>query len=81
MANAAFVINKGKHIDIYLKLILLQMDCVRRDWVRQSFETVAMEHLFLVKTRLIAMPLWESLALAEVKKCVTEAALVVVINI
>ena len=62
IASAAFVINKGKHIDVYLKLILLQMDIVWRDWVRQSFEMVAFEHLFLLKTCLIAMPLWELLA-------------------
>ena len=42
---------------------------------------VALEHLFLVKTRLIAMPPRESLAFEEVKKCVTEAALVVVLNV
>ena len=81
MASAAFVIKEGKHIDVHLKLILIQMDIVRRDWVRNSFEMVALEHLFFLKTRLIAMPLWESIALKEVKKCVTEAALVVVLNV
>ena len=81
MASAAFVIKKRKHIDVHLKLILAQMDIVRRDCVRQSFEMVALEHLFLEKTCLIAMPLWESLAFEEVKKCVTEAALVVVLNV
>ena len=81
MASATFVIKKGKHIDVHLTLILVQMDIVRRDWVRQSFELVAMEQLFLVKTRLIAMPYWESLAFEEVKKCVTEAALVIVLNV
>ena len=80
MVGAAFVIKK-KHINVYLKLILEKMDIVRRDWVRQSFEMVALEHLFLVKTRLIAMPLWESLAFEEVRKCVTEAALDVVLNV
>ena len=81
MASAAFVIKKGKHIDVHLKLILVQMNIVRRNLVRQSFEIVALEHLFLVKTRLIALTLWESLAFEEVKKCVTEAALVVVLNV
>ena len=50
ITSAAFVIKKGKHIDAHLKLIVVQMDIVRRDWVRQSFEMVALEHLFLVKT-------------------------------
>ena len=34
MASAAFVIKNGKHIDVHLKLILVQMDIVRRDWLR-----------------------------------------------
>ena len=68
MASAAFIINKGKHIDVHLKLILVQMDIVRRDWVRQSFEMMESDHLFLVTTRLIAMFIWESLAFEEVKK-------------
>ena len=57
------------------------MDIVRRDLLRQSFEMVALEHLFLVKTCLIAMPFWESLAFEKVKKCVTKATLVVVLNV
>ena len=81
MASAAFVIKKEKHIDVHLKLIFVQIDIVPRDWVRQSFEMVAMQHLFLVKARLIAMPLWESFAFKEVKKWVTEAALVIVLNV
>ena len=80
MASAAFVIKEVKHIDVHLKLIFVQVDIVRRDWVRQSFEMVAVEHLLFVKTRLIAMPFWESLPFEEVNKCVTEAALVVVLN-
>ena len=81
MASAAFVIKEGKHIDVYLELILVQMNIVRRNWVSQSFEMVTLEHLFFVKTRLITMLLWESLAYEEVKKCVTKAALVVVLNV
>ena len=42
---------------------------------------VALEHLFLVNTRLITMPFWQSLAFEEVTKSVTEAAIVVVLNI
>ena len=50
ITSVAFVIKKGKHIDAHRKLILVQMDIVRRDWVRPSFEMVALEYLFLVKT-------------------------------
>ena len=81
MASAAFVIKEGKHIDFYLELILVQMNIFRRDWVRQSFEMLTLEHFFFVKTCLIAMLLWETLSFKEVKKCVTEAALVVVLNV
>ena len=58
------------------------MDIVQRDRIKQSFKMVALEHcVFFVKTRLIVMPLWESFAFEKVKKCVTEAALVVVLNV
>ena len=67
MASSAFVIKEGKHIDVYLKLILIQMDIVRRDWVRESFVMVALEHLFFVKTRFVAIPLWESIAFKKEK--------------
>ena len=81
MASAAFVVKEGKHIDVYLELILVQMNIVRRNWVRQSFEMVTLKHLFFVKTLLIAMLLWEFLAFEEIKKCLTKAALVVVLNV
>ena len=81
MASTTFLIKEREYIDVYLELIIVQMDIVWRDWVRQSFEIVAMEHFVFVKTRLIAMPFWELLAFEEVKKCVTEAALIVVLNV
>ena len=55
MASEAFVIQEGKHIDVYQELIFVQMFIVCRDWLRQSFEMVTLEHLFFVKTLLIAM--------------------------
>ena len=84
MASAAFVIKKGKHIDVHLKLILIQMDIVWRDGVRQSVKMVALKHLFcFVKSRSIALviPFLEIDSFEKVKKRVTKAALIIVLNV
>ena len=43
MTSPTFIIKEREYIDVYLELILVQMDIVRRDWVRQSFEMVTLE--------------------------------------
>ena len=58
MASAAFVIKKGKHIDVNLELILVQMNIVRFDWVWESVEMVALKHYISVKSHSLAMPFW-----------------------
>ena len=81
MANAAFVIKEGKHIDVYLELILVQVDIVWQ--IRQSVKMVALKHFFFVKScsKAIAIPFWEIDSFEKVKKRVAEAALIVVLNI
>ena len=50
MASAGFVIEIIKDIDVYLELILVQMDIVWLDWVRRCVEMVELKHFFFVKT-------------------------------
>ena len=50
MASVAFVIKIRKHIDIYLALILVKMDIVWRNRVRESIELMALKHFFFVKS-------------------------------
>ena len=57
------------------------MDIVWRDWVGKIVDIVASKHLVFFKTCLIAMPFWESLAFVKIKKCLTETAFVVVLNV
>ena len=83
MASAAFVINNRKHIDVYLKLIFMQMNIVECNWVWDSIEIIAMNHFFFVTSRSNAMFIvcWEIGSFEKVKKLVTETALIVVTNI
>ena len=55
MASAAFVIKKQKHIDVYLKLIFIQMNIVGCNWVWDSIEIIAVKHFLLVTSRSSAM--------------------------
>ena len=80
MATATFIIKKGKHIDVYLKLILVKMDIVRTYGIWKRVESVAVKHLSCVKTFTVCMFLikWR---LQREQKSVSEAALVVVMNV
>ena len=47
MANAAFFIKIGEHIDVYLKQILIQMNIIWYNWVRKGVEIVAINISFV----------------------------------
>ena len=83
MACAACLIKKGKHIDVYLELILIQMDIVRKNCVCNNVEMVAVKHFFFVNSRSNAMfiSLWKMSAFKNIKKRIAETALIVVLNI
>ena len=83
MASAAFVIKKGKHIDVNLQLILKQMDIVRRDWVRQRVKMVALEHFFFVncRSKTITILIWEICSFKKVQKCVAKTVLILVLDV
>ena len=68
LGSSAIVREKHENIDVHLELIFVQMDYVWRDWVIKSFKMVALKHFLRVKTRLIAVGFWESLAFKEVEK-------------
>ena len=52
MASAAFVIKDRKYIDVYLKLILVQMDIIGWNLVMKSVEMVVVKHLIIVRVAL-----------------------------
>ena len=83
MPSAAFVIKEGKHIDVHLKLILIQMNIVWHYGVRQSVKMVALKHFFVVQSRskAIAISFWEIGSFNKVKKRVAKAALIIVLNV
>ena len=81
MASAAFINKKGEHIEIYLKLIFVQMDIVACDEVWESVEIMTLKHFVFVKNGSKAMLFWKIGSFEEIKKCVAEASLVVVIDV
>ena len=83
MASTAFVITKGKHIDIYLQLIFEQMDIVWQNWVRQIVKMVPLKHFFFVNCRstAIAISFWEIGTFEKVQKSLAEAALIIVMDV
>ena len=83
MPSAAFIIKEGKHIDVHLELILMQMNIVWRNGVRQSVKMVTYKHFFFVKIRskAIAIPFWEIYSFKKVKNRVAKAALIIVLNV
>ena len=46
MASAVFSIKKRKQIDVHLEQILVQMNIVGRDWVREIVKIVALKNFF-----------------------------------
>ena len=56
MASATFVIIEGKHIDVHLELILIQINTAKCDWVWESVELVALKHYVSIQRRSLAMP-------------------------
>ena len=50
MASAAFVSKEGKHIDVFRELILVQIEFVRQDGIRQSVKMVVLKHFFFVNS-------------------------------
>ena len=82
MASAAFVIKKGKHIDIYLQQILVQMDIVGWDWIRYGVKMITLKHIINVKIHSIAIIIcfWKLLFFEEVEYRIAKAPLVIVFH-
>ena len=83
MASAALVIREAKHIDVYLQLIIVNIDIVFRDGVRQSVKMVALKHFFFIKSssNAIAIPFWESGSFKQGQNCVAKTALILVLDV
>ena len=81
MASATFVIKEGKHIDVYLELVFIQMNIVWCDWVRKSVDMVANKHFIREKMLSLTMLFWELMAFEKVEKRVAETALVIDLNV
>ena len=80
MSSATFIIKKGKHIEVHLEYILVQIDIVRTDWVREFVKIVALKYFFIVTSRSNAITnnFWKSVSFVKVQKRGPEAALVLV---
>ena len=51
MASAAFVIKNRKHIDVYLKLIFIQMNIDGCNWAWDSIKIIAVKQFLFVTSR------------------------------
>ena len=67
ITSAAVVIKEGKHIDVHLELILVQMNIAGRDWIWESVEMVTLKHYITVKSHFFAMLFWKILTFEKVE--------------
>ena len=74
---------KRKHIDVYLKLIFIQINIDGCNWVWDSIEIIAVKHFLVVTSRSNTMfiSFWKIGSFEKVKKRVTETTLIVITNI